>query len=62
MYLNQSVSPLYTLKTKKDAEKILGIEVKPEEEPAKPAAAEEVKPAAAEEVKPAAAEEEGKEN
>lgn len=40
MYLNQSVSPLYTLKTKKDAEKIMEIEM---EEVKKPVKVEEVK-------------------
>lgn len=39
MYLNQSVSPLYTLKTK-DAEKIMEIEM---EEVKKPVKVEEVK-------------------
>ena len=49
MYLNQSVSPLYTLKTKKDAEKILGTEV---EEAKKPVEVEEAeKPVEVEEAK-----------
>ena len=60
MYLNQSVSPLYTLKTKKDAEKILGTEV---EEAKKPVEVEEAeKPVEVEEAEKPVEVEEAKKN